>query len=333
MNDAIVSPLAPLFLARLRDAGGDVRALCRRLGLPEGAADEREVTLTIPSLRALCDEAARVTGDPFLGLHLATDYRRGTYGVLELAGASAPDLRAAFARLVRYIRLINPTAAFTLTVDGLEARVDHRLGGGRPDLGRHMQEAFVAILVEIGRRISGGRFTALRVWFAHRRPERTDELERFFGCALAFDRETNGLVFPAAQLELPCVTADPTLLPILDRHAHLLLDALPAAAPADLVERLRAQLRATLGHGDPSADHAAAGLRLSRRTLQRRLAERGTSFQQVLDEVRAELARRYLDDPRLSLGEIAFLLGYSELRPFLRAFKRWTGTTPGQMRK
>jgi AraC-like DNA-binding protein len=334
-DEAIRSPLAPLFLSALQRAGRDPAPLCRRLGLPAAAASEREVLIDAEALRQLSEEAAEATGDAFLGLHLAERMGRGTYGVLEHAATSAPHLHGALERLDRYIRLVNPLATFSLAIDGDEARVDHRMEGGRPRMGRHVQECFIALLAQLGRQVTAGRFALSRVWFAHPRPPRTDELEAFFGTALVgFDRQTNGFAFATSLLTVPCATADASLLPILDSHAHLLLARLPAAPGEEqLLARLRERLMATLGQGEASVEQAAAGLHLSTRTLQRRLGEAGTRFQAVLDEVRRELADRYLDDPRLGLGEVAFLLGYSEFRAFLRAYKRWTGRTPGKTRR
>src|SRR4029079_12500683 len=94
----------------------------------------------------------------------------------------------------------------------------------------------------------------------------------------------------------------------------------------------RERVRAPLCEGPPSLAAVAASLRTSRRTLQRRLADEGVSFADLVDDVRRALAEDYVRDPRRPLGEVAYLLGYAELSPFLRAFKRWTGRTPADVR-
>jgi AraC-like DNA-binding protein len=328
----IHSPLAPVLVGLMRAAGGDVDAFCRRLGLPADIEGRLDIEIEVPTLRALFEEAARVTGDPHITLHLATAHRRGDYGVLELASCNAPNLGEALRRLTRYVHLVNPTATFNLTVDGRTARLDHSLHGRRPDQGRYMHEFNLGLIVHIGRLHCAGEWRLDRVWFAHAEPESTAELIRFFGTEkITFNRATNGFAFPAALLELALTSADATLLPILDRHAHLLLPK-HTAAPTDLVATLRERIRASLGQGEAAAPKLARALGMSSRTLQRRLTELGISYQAVLDEVRHELALHYLEDPKLRLSEVAFLLGYSEFRAFLRAFKRWTGTTPGNVR-
>ncbi|NMO23072.1 helix-turn-helix transcriptional regulator, partial [Pyxidicoccus fallax] len=104
----------------------------------------------------------------------------------------------------------------------------------------------------------------------------------------------------------------------------------PAAGPpvAGFVQRVRDAIRASLREGPPQVGEVAQQLHVSLRTLQRRLAEHGTAFQDEVDAVRRELAFQYLKDPHLGVSEVAFLLGYSELSTFDRAFKRWTGLTP-----
>jgi AraC-like DNA-binding protein len=328
----IHSPLAPALVGMIRAAGGDAGDLCRRLGLPEDIEGRLDIELEVPNLQALFAEAARIIQDPHIGLHLAMVHKRGDYGVLELASCNAPNLGEALRRLIRYIHLVNRTATFSLSVNGKWARLDHTLHGRRPNQGPYMHEFNLGMIVHVGRLHCAGEWRLERVWFAHERPESVEELVRFFRTdKLSFGASSNGFAFAAPLLEMALTSADATLLPILDRHAHLLLPK-HSAAPSDLVASLRERIRASLADGEAAAPRLARALGMSSRTLQRRLTELGTSFQAILDEVRHELALHYLEDPKLRLSEVAFLLGYSEFRAFLRAFKRWTGTTPGNLR-
>ena len=121
--------------------------------------------------------------------------------------------------------------------------------------------------------------------------------------------------------------SDPALAACFDRHIQKLLGREPAA-PERVARRVRAFLLEEVQRGAPTLQTAAAHLRTSPRTLKRRLQEEGTTFQDLLDSVRCDLAKRYLEEPRLALGEVSFLLGFSEPSAFHRAFKRWTGKTP-----
>ena len=145
-----------------------------------------------------------------------------------------------------------------------------------------------------------------------------------------FSTGENALVLPTILLDTPCAKADPGLLAILDRHAAELLARIPS--PNSLADRVRSILIRELRGGDPSASLVAARLKMSVRTLHRGLLTEGMRFGEIFDQLRHELAIRHLRDRRIALAEVAFLLGFSELSSFYRAFKRWTKTTPADYR-
>jgi AraC-like DNA-binding protein len=135
-----------------------------------------------------------------------------------------------------------------------------------------------------------------------------------------------------AMLERPVVKADPALSHLIERHAEALLAALPPPTQT-AADRVRRILSSALRDGDATLAGAARKLKMSERSLQRRLADEGVTFDALLDEIRRDLALRYLADAKIAVAEVAYLLGYSEPSPFHRAFKRWTGRTPSEMRR
>ena len=137
--------------------------------------------------------------------------------------------------------------------------------------------------------------------------------------------------FPASSLEVPLLRADSSMAAFFDRSIQALLER--THSDRSLVHALKRALIDGLSSGDCSIERAAKGLGASGRTLRRRLREEGLSFREVLDDVRCELAKRHLEERRLTLGELAFVLGYSQPAPFHRAFRRWTGMTPDAYRK
>jgi AraC-like DNA-binding protein len=145
-----------------------------------------------------------------------------------------------------------------------------------------------------------------------------------------FSAGENGLRLPVAELETPCVRADPALLAVLDRYAAERVERAPRSD--SVADRGRAALAEELRAGEPSAATLAARLKMSVRTLNRSLGAEGTSYRRILDQLRRELAIHHLADDRLTIAEVAFLLGFSELSAFYRAFKRWTGRTPAELR-
>src|SRR5262249_2535552 len=146
-----------------------------------------------------------------------------------------------------------------------------------------------------------------------------------------FDSGLNEMWLNSATLDLPIMKADPGLCAVLDRHAEELLAKYPRSD--DLVARLREIIRNELNGGDPGVDRVARQLGLSARTLQRKLREHGITHQEILDQMRKDLATRYLSQPEMAICEVAYLLGFSESSAFHRAFKRWTGSTPTEFRK
>jgi AraC-like DNA-binding protein len=327
MRSQLVAPL----LALVRERGGDPAALARRFELPPGIADQPEVVLPLRTLHALLDAAADAAGDRFLGVHLAQRLPRGAYGVVEYTCRTAPTIRDALGRIVRYVGLLNELVVVSVEERGGAAIVEHRIPGEPLCVGRHGNEFFITMLLSGARTVAAAPCVPSRAWFAHPQPDDVSVLLEALGTTrVRFGAGSNGVELPAEVLDLPLPGHDPALLALLDRQAEQALGGLPAASR--LVAQVRRRIRDTLGEEPPTLEGVAAGLAMSPRTLQRRLADDGVRFQALLDEVRRELALDYVRDRRRPLGEIAYLLGYAELSPFLRAFKRWTGKTPADLR-
>jgi AraC-like DNA-binding protein len=325
------SPLVRPVLAYVRAKGGDADRLMRTHGLAPTAMTDPEAVLPLHDLHAFLDDAEAAIADPFIGIHVAAHFERGTYGILEYAWRSAPDILEALKRVARYITLFNDFVVISLQRRAGAALMEQRIPGFPRCVGRHANEFFVAAILLQARRLTGAPFVPSRVWFAHPAPPDTGELLRILGTdRVEFGRDANGMELAAPLLQLKIASADPELLALMDRFADREIEA--RIAPTRFLGQLRETIRTSLRDGPPSLAKAARSMRASPRTLQRRLAEEGTSFHDLVESVREELARAHVAEATRPLGEIAFLLGYSELRPFLRAFRRWTKTTPSAYR-
>ncbi len=327
MRSQLVGP----FLARVRAGGGDPAALVRRFGLPASAETDSETVLPLDTLHALLEAVEEATGDPFVGIHLASEMPRGTYGLLEFISRSAPNVRESIARIVRFVALLNEIVDVTFAEGDGEATIEQRIPGVPICVGRHANEFFVAMLLVESRRAAGTHWAPRRAWFAHPAPRDVSALVELLGTSdIRFGAEANGFVVGHEVLDLPLVTSDPPLLSLLHRQAEEALSQ--RAGPNRFLGHVQARIREQLDRGGPSLEGVADALKMSRRTLQRRLADEGVSFQGLVDNIRKDLARVYVKDPRRPLGEVAFLLGYQELSAFFRAFRRWTGMTPSEYR-
>jgi AraC-like DNA-binding protein len=169
------------------------------------------------------------------------------------------------------------------------------------------------------------------VWFAHARPARIDALHALIGSTpLAFGCEDSGFSVASADLDRPMPAADARTSETIE---PLLVDALGSSSTASsFADRIAAHVATSLPGGSDVAEVARA-MHMSGRTLQRRLEQEGTTFSDVLDRARLEVARRALATPSTTLTEVALQLGFSDLATFTRAFKRWTGMPPGQWRR
>jgi len=330
MPITVSTPYLRVLLEGARTAGVSFEDLVDQLQCRE-ALDDLEGRIEQANAHQLWERIARRSGDAAFGLHVAEAIRPGAFAVLDYAARNAPTLGEAYRRIVRYSRLIHDGAQVQLSLDDEHARLSYTLPGYPGGSPRHTAEFIVAIWVVTGRQMTETDFTPLSVCFQHPQPADTDEHRRLFRCSIAFDASANEMCFNRALMSRALAQADPQLSLLLDRYADELLARLPSGE--DFAGTVRRHLAAALRGGDPGLEAIARKLRMSPRTLQRRLKDEGTSHQDLLDDLRRELAQKYLREPTVAISEAAFLLGFSEPSAFHRAFKRWTGTTPGEFRR
>jgi AraC-like DNA-binding protein len=192
-----------------------------------------------------------------------------------------------------------------------------------------VNEFFLGVAVHVGRQVLGPQLTPLRAWLAHDTSD-VATLREYLRCPVTLGAGRNGLAFARADLQQPLASADPALLTVLDGYAAQAADARPAHT--GLLPQVREVLRELLPMGGGAMERVASRLRMSGRTLQRRMAAEGTTFLQLLDQLRREQAVQAVAEDKRTLGEIAFMLGYADMRAFTRAYRRWTGVTPGAAR-
>ncbi len=279
-------------------------------------------------------EAARLTGDQELGLHLAEWIVPRTdelFDVLSFALRSCATLGDHYRRAARYMCLVHPAVCVSLEEEAKVARLVHAHHYEPPGSPRHPVEGFLALALLLGRKCVGAELAPREVRFRHARPARVSEHERVFGAPVRFGCARDELVLDLALLGRKQRHAEPRLLAVLDRQ----LDGLLAEQPEgdgllDLVKRCMLD---ELPDREPSISAVAAKRHMSPRSLQRRLHAEGTTFAKLLSDVRRELGFRYLRDPRIAIAEVGFLLGFGDVTAFHRAFRRWTGTTPARYRR
>jgi AraC-like DNA-binding protein len=328
------SRVVPLLLAFAKARGLDVPGLVARFELPHdlnlSQPGKQELTTRLSTVRELAAAIAEGVDEPGFGHLLAESVPKGAYGVAEFAIRAGPTLRHTFQNLARFSGLIGPSQTFTYVETATEAQQHNAPTNLPTGLGRHLNEYTNALMARTLTTLCADAHIS-HVWFTTPAPASLSHLETYYpGARLSFDAPTNGFAIDARWLEQEVKGGDAALYSFLEEHAVEALASRPKTD--DLVDRLRHLVREALKQGEPNVERLSTRLQMSGRTLQRRLADLGTSFQDVLDEVRFDLSRAYLKDDRLDFSQVAYLLGYSELRAFDRAFKRWAGVSPRDFR-
>lgn len=311
-----------------------MRVLRQTPGFPTELIEQLEQTdpsarFSIATAQELFRGAIAMTGDADLGLRAARATDLGDYQVVEYAAVSAATWRTALEVVFRYCRLMNEAAQFRLEVRDAKAYII--LDSSVP-LGRQAKDFQSAALFVAASHWLPSRPEDVDVWFSHPAPEDLSGYRETYGeHAVSFGRPWDGFVFDAALLDTPMPRADPSLHAVLREHADRLLSELESTD--DLMRQVRADIIATLQDGSVGVETTAERLHMSRRTLARRLKEQGTSFSDLLEDVRHRMATRYLETTQHTVEEIAFLLGYSSSAPFVRAFRRWEDRSPLEYRR
>lgn len=313
------------------DDGLDKRALLASVGLDPDAPVDAKIMVADSDYYDLLDRIARADPQAIdLPLRVGATMRTDEYGAFGLAWKSALNLRGSFDRAERYARVLTSVAFYEVR-DAEEGVYFHLHRDGERRLGlRLSNEATIASATAISKEVSTAEFQPLAVYFKHRAPGSTIAHERHFGCPVHFGTDKDALLVSSEMTTVPNRLGDPAISQFFDAHLEEELSKL--GDDASLERRVRIQVSQSLSQGVPTISGIAGYFGMSARTLQRRLSERGYSFQTLVDESRRELAERLLRETEYPLAEVAFLTGFSEQSAFNRAFKRWAGQTPRSFR-
>ncbi len=318
------------FAAHLRALGVDPVPLAVRAGVLARRGDRPEPIVRHGVVRAFCELAAEAAGDPLLGVHVAKSRPRGSLGVVELGMRACDDVHGALGFFVRFSPLLRDATVSWAEADRRELRVGFSVPGDAAGLGRQGHAYKVAALAALVAELTDGEARLARAWFSDAASRVDDELRAATAPELQFGRGDSGVALASDRLGARVRTADAPLFAYLERQAAEQLAGMrDAVVPTYIRERLRALLRA----GEPGLEGLARSLRMSPRTLQRRFHDAGSSYHAFLDETRREIALRELEQTDVGVEALAAHLGFSSAGTFIRAFRRWTGTTPTAHRR
>ena len=334
MGRSTLGQVTSLFVRKVL-AAADVRvdkdALLRSLGLEPDVPVDPARMIPAADYYAFLERLSGLDPDPTtLPLRIGASMNCDDYGAFGLAWKSATNLRGSYARAERYARVLTSVATYEVVpVPGGAYLHLHREGPRELGL-RISNEATIASVDAISRQVASDGFRPLEVHFKHAAPGTAAHHEAHFGCPVHFGSDRDALLVSDATLQTPNRLGDPSISSFFRTH----LDSeLTRIADNDAVDRQVVDLvTLSLSEGVPRVSDVAQQLCMSARTLQRRLADAGHSYQTLVDESRRRLAARLLAETDFSLSEISFMTGFSDQSAFTRAFRRWKGQTPRSYR-
>lgn len=309
-----------------------IRTFCQQQHLPIPAACQQyQSSQRIPFdiWQSILQTVNSHYQQPALGLHIARLIQPAHIGIMGYLGLSCQNLGEALIRFERYHRLAYDCNDLQIQLQGQCIEISWGIDAGKP--GQLVDETAIALFTNIAQQlIAPVPLPLIKVEFINAQPANTTIYKDYFGCPVNFEAQRTCIHIPLSILSTALNRADDTLKQLLENQAVVLMHELPQHDRFD--QQLQQNMMQAVQQGNIHIEAIATKMGLSVRGLQRELVKRNYSFQQRLAQVRETLAKQYLQDPHLSLIDIALLLAYSEQSAFQRAFKQWTGQTPHQWR-
>ncbi|MCR6632372.1 MAG: AraC family transcriptional regulator [Magnetospirillum sp.] len=305
--------------------GGDPDMVFTRVGVDENRLTDPKLALDLGAYVGMMEEAAGETGNDNFGLWYGQQFKPAMLGLIGEVALASPTLGAAVSNLAQLFPYHQQATETRLVRDGDLLRLEYRILDGRILSRRQDAELTMGMFANVFRHCLGAGWTPEEVHCEHPRPEGWREHERAFDAPVHFGQRTNAVVFRDLDLDRPMPEGD---LGRLTRLRDELVRVAGGTGAVGFLDRVKGEVRSRLPDGTPAVEEVAEALGLARWTLQRRLADHGLSYSDVVDQVRRDLACLHLRQPHVAVAEIGFMLGYSEVSAFSRAFRRWQGVSP-----
>ena len=329
-NDTLSVASINLILFAASKLGADTNSLARSVGISPEQLQDPDSRVEVRQVQALWREVIAATGDPNIALKLGEMINPVAFGVLAYVMMHSPTLGKAFEKLCQYQDIVCEGIRTTGQQSGDQFTLSLEITSSAIIYPDHALNSEFSIYLAVIRALTGHYVTAKEIHFAYPHPADIREHERVFAPArLTFDAPKTEMVLDATLLDLPVINASPSLSILFEKHATDILNRLKAPS---LTTRVKSKIVTIMKGEEPTLATVADQLAMGVRTLQLHLKEEGTTYQQLLDEIRKELAVKHLQEANLSTTDIAYLLGFAEPSVFFRSFKKWTGVTPGAYR-
>lgn len=313
----------------LRELGQNPAQVIEDFGFEPTLFDHSDNRITLAERGRLLECCAAVTKCPNFGLLVGQKDGLDQLGIVGLLARHAPDVGTALRRLIRHFHLQAQGVEIGLAVDGGRALFSYATVQEGVRGVDQAGDGAVAAQFNIMHELCGPDFKALAAWFVRSAPNNQEPYRNFFKARLQFDSPIYGLEFSSSWLSRRLPPTDAALAQLIAEK----ISALELQETKDLSEKVQHLMQTALAFNHVDAHHIASMLGVHVRTYHRRLRVKGTSHRELLDQTRMALASRLLENSSKDIAEISELLGYAEARSFIRAFKRWTATTPARWRR
>jgi AraC-like DNA-binding protein len=321
-----------LILFTAQQKGADCDSLCQKMGLEASVLQNPDGRLPIPQVQRLWKEAVEMTGDEHLALHLGESINTIGVGILAYVMMHCPTFGKALEKLCQYQDIVCDASKTTMTVKDNLVYLELSQISDEIIYPHYAFESELSIYFSATKDMIGTTLPLKSIHFNYPQYADIHEYKRIFQTEnVIFDSNFTGMVFDKKYLETPILNANPSLFSLFEIHAKDILSSLKSNT--SIAEKIKKEIVLDLKGEEPSLSNIAKKLGIGVRSIQLKLKEEGVTFQQLLEDVRKNLATKHLKEDILSTTDIAYLLGYSEPSVFFRSFKKWTGQTPSFYRK
>ncbi len=313
----------------LQGLGADPAAVLGDVGFDPSYFRDPDLPVSYLALGRVLARAAAASRCEHFGLLVGMRSGPGSVGIPGHLMTLAPDVGTALDELRQYFALHDRGGSVVFDVDEEYCTLGYAVVTLGVEAIDQVHDLALAVACNMMRALCGPAWAPASVQLPRRRPRDPEPWRRFFGVPVAFDAPRCVMRFARRWLTAPVPTADRSLHGFVQRHA----DAARAESDVDSVDQVRALVRACIVDGGGHADQVARLQGMHPRTLNRRLAAAGTTFQRMRDEVLHDMSLQLLGATSMPVSEAATALGYADATAFIRAFRRWTGQTPAQWRR
>lgn len=328
-NQGVLSAAATGLSDFILKQGADVEHVFHISDINTQLLESPTLSLQLPNYCQVLENAATLSGCDNFGLYYGQQFQPKALGLIGYIALCSPTLEHALKNMASHFHL-HQKDTFTRLIETPDHwRLDYQIQHGAILTRRQDSELTMGMFMNIIRSVLGQNYAPRAIHFEHTRPTDYQEHRKVFNAPVYFDQPYNSILLAKTDMQTAMPDQDPILLTVIQDTLRLLNTQ---SHQQKFIDQVRSLIHLSFNHGEPNLECIAHQLNMSNTCLTRKLKSQGTTFSTLVDHVRCEIAEYYMKQQLISISEMAFLLGYSEVSAFSRAFKRWFGITPRQWR-